>query len=214
MEVIGIHTTPRSTRADEDHRLVATAISGCQHAYAQLLARYRPAIFQLMLQRVKNPEDAQDLTMEAFEKAFRRLHYFTPTHAFSTWLFRIALNNLIDFTRRKHPAVVRFGDASDSGPGFSSDWLYNRRSDMPTPEEALMREQRIGLIQHLLDRLDERYRRMIELRYYEDMSYEEIAQRLDLPIGTVKAQLYRAKENLYTMLQTPQARAHIERKRR
>lgn len=214
MEVIGVHTTSRSARADEDHRLVATAINGCQHAYTQLLARYRPAIFQLMLQRVKNPEDAQDLTMEAFEKAFRHLHFFTPTHAFSTWLFRIALNNLIDFTRRKQPAVVRFGDAREGGSAFGADWLYNRRSDMPTPEEALMREQRISLIQRLLDRLDERYRRMIELRYYEDMSYEEIAQRLDLPIGTVKAQLYRAKENLYTLLQTPQARAHIEGRRR
>ncbi|HRI58152.1 MAG TPA: sigma-70 family RNA polymerase sigma factor [Saprospiraceae bacterium] len=213
MEVTGIPTLPRTARADDDHRLVTTAIGGCQHAYAQLLARYRPAIFQMMLQRVKNAEDAQDLTMEAFEKAFRKLHFYSPTHAFSTWLFKIALNNLIDFTRKKQPLTIHFGDGVALA-GFETDWLQNHRSEMPTPEEAMMQEQRIRLIRQLLNRLDERYRRMIELRYYEDMSYEEIAQHLDLPIGTVKAQLYRAKENMYRMLQMPQAQAHLEQTKR
>lgn len=213
MEVTGIPNLPRTARADDDHRLVTTAIGGCQNAYAQLLARYRPAIFQLMLQRVKNAEDAQDLTMEAFEKAFRKLHYYSPSHAFSTWLFKIALNNLIDFTRKKQPQTIHFGDGSAS-TGFETDWLHNHRSEMPTPEEAMMQEQRIRLIQQLLDRLDDRYRRMIELRYYEDMSYEEIAQHLNLPIGTVKAQLYRAKENMYRLLQLPQAQAHLEQTKR
>lgn len=200
MEVNGY----RPARQEDDYRLVLTAKTGCQVAYATLLARYRQAIFQLMLQRVKNAEDAQDLTMEAFEKAFRKLHSYTPTHAFSTWLFKIALNNLIDFTRKKQPVMVRIGEAGDT-TGLSSDGLYNRRSEMPTPEEAMMQEQRIAMVQRLLGRLDERYRRMIELRYYEDMSYEEIARHLEMPMGTVKAQLYRAKENLYEMLQTPWA---------
>jgi RNA polymerase sigma factor (sigma-70 family) len=209
MEVNGY----RPARQEDDYRLVLTAKNGCQNAYTTLHNRYRQAIFQFMLQRVKNPEDAQDLTMEAFEKAFRKLHSYTPTHAFSTWLFKIALNNLIDFTRKKQPQTIRFGEAGEA-PGFPHDWLHNRRSEILTPEEMMMQEQRILLIQRLLGRLDERYRRMIELRYYEEMSYEEIAQHLHLPIGTVKAQLFRAKENLYEMLQTPQAGAHLERTRR
>ena len=213
MEVTGMPPTTRTNRANDDQHLVTNAIGGCQNAYAQLLARYRPAIFSFMLQRVKNAEDAQDLTMEAFEKAFQKLHFYTPTHAFSTWLYRIALNNLIDFTRKKQPATVRFGDAGENA-GLTVDWLQNHRSEMPTPEEAMVQEQRIRLIQRLLDRLDERYRRMIELRYYEELSYDEIAQHLNIPIGTVKAQLYRAKENLYTLLQAPQVGAYLEQTRR
>lgn len=205
MEVNGYQTA----RQEDDYRLVLTAKDGCQNAYAKLHDRYRQPVFQFMLQRVKNPEDAQDLTMEAFEKAFLRLHSYTPTHAFSTWLFKIALNNLIDFTRKKQPALVRLGEMADE-PGLPSDWLLNYRSEILTPEERMMQEQRIKLIQRLLDRLDERYRRMIELRYYEEMSYEEISHHLDIPLGTVKAQLFRAKENLYEMLQTPHARAHLE----
>lgn len=213
MEVTGTPPKPRTGRAEEDQLLVNTAIKGCQVAYAQLLARYRPAIFQLMFQRVKNAEDARDLTMEAFEKAFSKLHFYTPTHAFSTWLFKIAMNNLIDFTRKRQPSIVHFSTTGETA-GFATDWLQNYRSEMPTPEEALMQEQRIVLVQQLLDRLDERYRRMIELRYYEDLSYEEIAQQLDIPIGTVKARLFRAKESLYILLQMPHAKACLERTRR
>ena len=205
MEVNGHQTA----RQEDDYRLVLTAKNGCQDAYARLHDRYRQPIFQFMLQRVKNPEDAQDLTMEAFEKAFLRLNSYTPTHAFSTWLFKIALNNLIDFTRKKQPAMVRLGEVNDE-PGIPSDWLLNYPSNILTPEETMMQEQRILLVQRLMGQLDERYRRMIELRYYEEMSYDEIANHLNIPIGTVKAQLFRAKENLYEMLQTPQAQAHLE----
>lgn len=205
MEVIG----QRPARQEDDYRLVLTAKTGCQTAYATLLARYRQAIFQLMLQRVKNAEDAQDLTMEAFEKAFLKLHSYAPTHAFSTWLFKIALNNLIDFTRKKQPSLLRLGEAGELS-GYSPEWF----STAPSPEEMMIREQRIALVQRLLGRLDHRYRQMLELRYYEDLSYEEIAQQLDMPIGTVKAQLFRAKANLYDMLQTPYAKAHLEQTRR
>lgn len=213
MEVIGIPTENRHKRTDDDYLLVTTAMNGCQHAYATLLKRYRQAIFQLMLQRVKNPEDAHDLTMEAFEKAFLKLPSYAPTHAFSTWLFKIALNNLIDFTRKKHVPVIPVGEYGDKYDS-TSDLLFSRHANMPSPEDVMIQEQRIVLIRRLMGRLDERYRRMIELRYYEDMSYEEIAQHLDIPLGTVKAQLYRAKENLYGMLQTPHARAHLDQTRR
>ena len=206
MEVIG---TPFFHPQDEDYRLVRTAIAGNQNAYTVLHNRYRKAIFNLMLQRVKNPEDARDLTMEAFEKAFHKLPSYAPTHAFSTWLFRIALNNCTDFSRKKQLPVVRMQE-DQSGADYFYTWLYNRRSEAPTPEEALILEQRNRLVRHGLDRLDDRYRRIIELRYYEEMGYEEIAQHLRIPVGTVKAQLYRAKENLYTLLKNSQARVYFD----
>lgn len=206
MEVIGTHFFQAQ---DEEYRLVRTAIAGNQNAYTILHNRYRKAIFNLMLQRVKDPEDARDLTMEAFEKAFHKLPSYAPTHAFSTWLFRIALNNCIDFSRKKQLPVVRIQEEGKEADYFFTR-LYNRRSETPTPEEAMILEQRNGLVRHILDRLDDRYRRIIELRYYEEMGYEEIAEHLSIPVGTVKAQLYRAKESLYTLLKKSQARAYID----
>lgn len=202
-----------SARALDDYRLVQTAISGCQHAYAALLKRYRPAVYHLMFQRTRNGHDAADLTMEAFGKAFRRLAAYAPTHAFSTWLFRIALNNCIDHARRKRIHVQAVGDtyAVDSAD-FS---LLNRaRTDFPTPEDDIIRRQRIDLMQGLQTRLSAEHREMIDMRFYQDLSYEEMAERLSLPLGTVKARLHRAKEALYKMLQAPGAKAYLDRTRR
>lgn len=185
-----------SERAREDYQLVQTAISGCQKAYATLLRRYRPVVFQLMLQRTRNAQDAADLTMEAFGKAFRRLAAYAPTHAFSTWLMRIALNNCIDHARRKR---VRIKAAGDSGSENTAEGalLLQIPAEAPGPEEQMIRLQRIGITQNLLRQLSADHQAMIDMRYYQDLSYEEMAERLDLPLGTVKARLHRAKEALY-----------------
>ncbi|MBK8191820.1 MAG: sigma-70 family RNA polymerase sigma factor [Lewinellaceae bacterium] len=213
MEVIGHHIRGNVIRAQDDYRLVQIAVAGNQHAYSALLGRYRKSIYQFMLQRVKNPAEAEDLTMEAFEKAFHKLSSYTPTHAFSTWLFRIALNNCIDYSRKKQVPIV-WTDTSTAAYGFESSGLRNKPSDMLSPEDVMIRQQRIALMQSLLGHLNKRYRRLIELRYYEDMSYEEIAAQLDIPLGTVKAQLFRAKERLYKLLQQPRAQDYLDRKRR
>lgn len=200
-----------SARACEDYRLVQTAIAGNQHAYAALLHRYRPAVFQLMFQRTRNAADAADLTIEAFGKAFRRLAAYSPTHAFSTWLFRIALNNCIDHVRRKRLRVQPVGDTfaeADCSP------LHRLAADLLSPEDDMIRRQRIGLVRGLQTRLTDEHRDMIEMRFYEDLSYEEMAERLDLPLGTVKARLHRAKQALYKMLQAPGAKAYLERTRK
>lgn len=203
MEVIGQRIPRRLTGATDDYQLVRTAVAGNQPAYAALLKRYQKTIFQLMLQRVKNPAEAEDLTMEAFEKAFLKLSSYVPTHAFSTWLFRIALNNCTDHKRKKRLPVVGFDNNANTGNG---DWPGNKFSGGQSPEEMLIREQRIALIKNLLSRMDERYRQLLELRYYEEMSYDEIARELNLPLGTIKAQLFRARAILQTMLQRPHVR--------
>lgn len=202
-----------NSRAHDDYRLVQTAMTGNQNAYATLLQRYRPAVYRLMFQRTRNAADAADLTMEAFGKAFRRLASYAPTHAFSTWLFRIALNNCIDHVRRRRLPMLTIGDAY--GAAESDAWpLQQARTDLPTPEDELIRRQRIGLLRELLTRLTAEHQAMIELRYYEELSYEEMAGQLDLPLGTVKARLHRAKEALYKMLQAPGAKAYFERTHR
>lgn len=185
-----------SERAREDYQLVQTAISGCQKAYATLLRRYRPVVFQLMFQRTRNAQDAADLTMEAFGKAFRKLAAYAPTHAFSTWLMRIALNNCIDHARRKR---VRIKAAGDSGGEHlpEGSLLHQIPTEAPGPEEQLIRLQRIGVMQNLLRQLSPEHQAMIDMRYYQDLSYEEMAGQLQLPLGTVKARLHRAKEALY-----------------
>ena len=213
MEVIGPAIPRKTYHAQDDYQLVQTAVAGNQDAYTALHRRYQKAVFQFMLQRVKNPVEAEDLTMEAFEKAFFNLSSYAPTHAFSTWLFRIALNNCIDHNRKKRLPVVWL-DGSVQVAGFDSDLLKRSFTEAATPEEILIREQRLRWVKSLLARLSDPYRRLIELRYYEEMSYEDIAQHLGVPLGTVKAQLFRAKESLYKLLRTPHAQAHLDHLRR
>jgi RNA polymerase sigma-70 factor (ECF subfamily) len=144
------------------------------------------------------------LTIEAFGKAFKNIEQYTPNYAFSTWLFRIATNNCIDFIRKKRMVTVSLDKtfAGDDGGEMTMDV----RSNTLDPEENLIRKQKNVLMQSLVTKLKPRYRTLVELRYFQELSYEEIAERLDLPIGTVKAQLFRSREFLYNILRNQQDR--------
>ena len=144
---------------------------------------------------VNNTSDAEDLTIEAFGKAFRNLDSFTPDFAFSTWLFKIATNNCIDFIRKKQASPTPIDQLQDDMENLT----VNIQSDLPDPEESLINDQKIAVLRDIVNQLKPRYRRLIELRYYKEYSYEEIASELNLPIGTVKAQLYRAKTLLFNI---------------
>lgn len=189
-----------SPRAQEDLRLVEAAINlSDQQAYAKLMSRYRDSIYFMILKMVHNRDDADDLTIEAFGKAFKNLEKYSPEYAFSTWLFKIATNNCIDFIRKKRLQTTSidqsFGD-EESGPSMA----LNIASNTPDPEEHFILSQRKKLMQLVTTRLNEKYRILIELRYFKEYTYDEIATELDLPLGTVKAQLFRAKELLYNIL--------------
>jgi RNA polymerase sigma-70 factor (ECF subfamily) len=149
-----------------------------------------------------NATDAEDLTIEAFGKAFRNLHQYTPDFAFSTWLFKIAANNCIDFLR-KNRRIQFADDFSDSGEG-NSDYTSSIPSDIPGPEEKVIEKQKIQLMRMVVERLKPHYRKLVELRYFNEWSYEEIATELDLPLGTVKAQLFRARDFLFQILRNDQ----------
>ncbi len=185
-----------SDKAKGDLVLVKKAREGNEKAFASLMDRYRDSIYFMLLKMVNNPYDADDLTIEAFGKAFRNLDSYTPKFAFSTWLFKIATNNCVDFIRKKQlsPTALDFDqDITDSA-------TVNIQSDLPDPEESLINHQKIAALKDIVNQLKPRYKSLIELRYYKEYSYEEISNELNLPIGTVKAQLYRAKTLLYNIL--------------
>jgi RNA polymerase sigma factor (sigma-70 family) len=184
-----------SEKARSDLLLVEEAKKGNEKAFAGLMNRYRDSIYYMLLKMVNNPSDAEDLTIEAFGKAFRNIDTYTPRFAFSTWLFMIATNNCIDFIRKKQVAPMSIDQGQES-----SDYItVNIPSDMPDPEEALINDQKIAILRKIVNQLKSPYKEIIELRYYKEYSYEEISTELKIPIGTVKAQLNRGKTLLYNI---------------
>ena len=152
----------------------------------------------MMLKMTRNATDAEDLTIEAFGKAFRNLANYTTEYAFSTWLFKIGANNCIDFLRKNKRLEFtgyEWGDEEDS-----MDIKSVIPADTLDPEEHVIAKQKVKLMREVVEKLKPHYRHMIELRYFQEWSYEEIASNLDLPLGTVKAQLFRARELLYQIL--------------
>ena len=193
-----VETEHLSDKAKHDLVLVEAAKKGNQAAYAELMDRYRESIYYTMFKMVKHTDDADDLTIEAFGKAFSRLEQYSPNFAFSTWLFKIASNNCIDFIRKKLIKVTSMdtGYKTDDGEVIFVD----ARSYTMDPEETIIHGQKIIHMRMLVSKLKPRYRELVEKRYFEELSYEEISEELGLPLGTVKAQLFRARDFLATMM--------------
>ena len=190
---------PRLTeKGKRDFKLIQEALEGNQSAYAQLLNFYRDALYFSMLKMTQNNMDAEDLTIEAFAKAFKNLGQYVPEYAFSTWLFKIANNNAIDFIRNRQKAsAVTSKDFSQEGDDTPHSKVAGDELD---PEEQFIRSQKIEIIHEVVDKLKPHYKKLIELRYFQERTYEEIVQELELPMGTIKAQLFRARELLYNIL--------------
>ncbi len=188
-----------SDKAKRDYELVLAAMKGDQKAYAELLGLYRDSIYFMLLKMVNNKSDAEDLAIEAFGKAFKSLDNYTPNYAFSTWLFKIASNNCIDFLRKKklQQKYVSIDKANEEEEYQSTVTLF---STSPDPEEKMILKQKEKLLQTIIKKLNPRYRELIDLRYFQQLSYAEIAEKLNLPIGTVKAQLFRSRELLANTL--------------
>jgi len=191
----------QNSRAQYDFELVRRAVeNGDQKAFAELLEQYRDPIHFLLLKMVNNREDAEDLTIETFAKAFKNLPNFRPDYAFSTWLFRIATNAGIDFLRKKKLKTLSIDNTFSNDEG--DDVKINIKSADPNPEQELMTEEKAEMLRAFIDKLKPRYRILIELRYYRQLSYEEIAEELGMPLGTVKAQLFRARDLLYNVMKS------------
>jgi len=199
MEVVS-HLTEKAQR---DYRLVMQALSsGDQKAYAELLNNYRDSLYFMLLKMTNNQVDADDLTIEAFGKAFKNLDQYSPEYAFSTWLFKIAANNCIDFMRRHRR--INYVTVTNHDESDSSNYPSNIPSLNLSPEERVIEKQKVNLMHEVVEKLKPHYRLIVELRYFKELSYEEIAVQLDLPLGTVKGQLFRAREFLYQILKNSQ----------
>ena len=178
---------------ETDRQLIRLASEGNQQAFEELMRKYHSLIFNLIYRMVGNREEAEDLVQETFVKAFRSLKSFNEEFAFSTWLYKIASNHTIDLLRKKRlqllsldePVRTREGEMSREYP----DENFN-------PERTLITSESTRIIFQAIEALPEQYRTIISLRHKEDKSYEEIGQILNIPIGTVKARLFRARELL------------------
>lgn len=189
-----------TTKAVYDYKLVRAALDkGDQKAFAELLHRYRESVYYMMLKMCNNKDDAEDLTIEAFGRAFKKLDQYSPDYAFSTWLFKIASNNAIDFIRRKKQMTSVSIDNKVDNTESKEHSSYMKSSGLD-PEENFIKKQKTELIRLLVDNLKPKYKEMIELFYFKEMSHEEISKKLNLPIGTIKAQLFRARDLLYSAL--------------
>jgi RNA polymerase sigma-70 factor (ECF subfamily) len=181
----------------EDAKLIHAALRGDDRAYKQLMRKYHDAIFSFIFRMIHDREQVEDLTQEAFIKAFGSLRSFNEEYAFSTWLYKIATNNCIDYIRKRKLQTFSIDkpiDARDSEIAFElSDDSYEADRD-------LISGQRARLLKGAIEALPEKYRKVIQLRHVEEKSYEEIAAQLRLPIGTVKAHIFRARELLFKAL--------------
>lgn len=182
----------------EDSELVQLALQGNQDAFAQILAKYKDAIAFNIGKMVKNSEDKEDLIMEAFAKAFNKLENYRPEFAFSTWLFNIAINHTIDFLRKKKLQTFSLNAGMDDES--ESEFQDQVKDSKPDPEEAFIKEQRAALMRDVLDTLSPHYREMIKYRYFDELSYEEISDKMKIPLGTVKGHLFRSKSLLFNLL--------------
>jgi RNA polymerase sigma-70 factor (ECF subfamily) len=187
-----------SAKAQEDFHWVQKAKVNDQQAFSFLMSRYKDSLYYTVFKMVQNQEDAEDLTIEAFSKAFSKLEAYTPQFAFSTWLFKIASNHCIDFLRKKRIKAISIHQVSKGEDGESYE-IPVKDLEL-NPAERMQKNELIQQIRGVVDQLKPRYKRMIELRYFEEKSYEEIAQEMDLPLGTVKAQLFRARDLLQEIM--------------
>jgi RNA polymerase sigma-70 factor (ECF subfamily) len=187
-----------SKKALEDFKLIDMAVDGDEQAYAKLLARYKRPVYHMILKMVRNVDDSEDLTIESFAKAFKSLHRFKKDYTFSTWLFRIATNNTIDFIRKKRLNTMSISNTYTDDDGQSVSIEVEDGS--LNPQEEAIKAQKIELIQLFVTMLPAKYQKLVRLRYYNELSYEEIALELEAPLGTVKAQLHRARELMYDLV--------------
>ncbi len=196
MEVKG----SKSKRTERDQQLIGLALSnGDQKAYAELIKHYWSPVYEMLLRKSKDENLADDLTIETFGKAFRNLHQYTPEFAFSTWINKIATNNFIDHIRKNKRQPLSIDSTFEDREGHTYS-IPGIPCEQPDPEENFIRKQKAILMHEIVDRLKPHYRTLIELRYFREYSYQEIANEVKMPLGTIKAQLFRARELLYTIL--------------
>lgn len=176
--------------APEEHIWILQALQGDQHAFAQLVTQYQRQVYNLAYRMLQNAQDAEDATQEAFLRAYRALPSFKVGKKFSSWILSIASNLCIDILRRRRYAWLSLEDVS-----------FRLAAETDAPDQAMLRQERADEVQQLLSCLPEKYRLVVILRYWYDMSYNEIAETTGLSLNTVKTRLHRARHMLARALE-------------
>ena len=184
-----------------DHDLVKLAQKGSERAYRELLGRYQRPVFSLVYRMVRDREQAEDLAQETFVRVFNNIDRYDPAYKFSSWIFKIATNLTIDSIRRKEVPTVsidgsRFATSAEDIEATS----ITVESRDENPEELLEARELGAEIEVAIGRLRPEYRQAIVLRHIEDRPYEEIAQIMSLPLGTVKTYIHRGRKELQESL--------------
>ncbi len=172
-----------------DSDLADMVLAGDSRAFEHLFNRYSDSLYQLYLQRTRgNPDDTDDLIQEIFVKAFVHLDSYDKRYTFGQWIYTIARNTFIDYVRKRRDDL-----SIDNTRG---EYIQQPVSLTPTPEENIIHAQQRTQLEAYLEKMSPKYRKLIELRFFKDLSYEEIAAQLNLPLGTVKTQIHRARAQL------------------
>jgi len=186
-------------KGQRDLKLINRALeSGDPAAYNELMKLYRDPLYFMLYEKVNDQELAKDLTIEALGKAFKKLHLYIPDYTFSTWLFTVARNHCIDYLRKHKLPTISIDKMmlDEDGKRINFDLISNDLN----PEQKMEKIQRIAILRQIVDQLKPKSRDLVKLRYFKELSYEEIAKTLDIPIGTVKAQLHRSREQLFKIM--------------
>lgn len=178
---------------EDERKLIAAALVGDQRAYRALFDVHRGSILHIISKIIRNTDEAHDLVQETFIKAFGSLASYRSEYRFSTWLYKIAANNAIDYLRKKKmellsldkPIETKNGQVTIEIPDYSQN-----------PERDYSSKTKRNAIQEAIESLPRKYREVIVMRHQEDYTYEEIASQLRIPVGTVKARIFRARELL------------------
>lgn len=195
-----LNTSPRenaSASSIVDDKLVSNALSGNEASYKKLVDKYDRPIFFHIRKMIKEQEMVEDLVQEVFIKAFKNLETYSNEYAFSTWLYRIATNHTIDYLRKKKLQTFSINDPLKTKDGDMEVQLPDNSFATDAP---IIKQERKVIVQDAIQNLPEKYRMVIQMRHMDELSYQEISDELDLPLGTVKAHIFRARELLYKAL--------------
>lgn len=181
----------------EDDKLVAKAVQGQEDSYKKLVDKYNRPIYFHIRKMIKEQELVEDLVQEVFIKAFKNLATYSNQYAFSTWLYRIATNHTIDYLRKKKLPTFSISDPIKTKDGEVEVQLPDTSFATDAP---IIKHERKAIVQEAIANLPEKYRKVIRMRHMDELSYDEIADELNIPLGTVKAHIFRARELLYKAL--------------
>lgn len=186
-------------RSPDLYKKVMLAKEGDQKAIAFLLERYKKSLMSMILKMVRNLDDAEDLTIETFEKAFRNLHRFDAKYSFSTWLFKIGTNHTIDFLRQRRLRTTSIHQGISDGRG--EEFTIDVASPDQDPMQLMLRKQSHENLREIVSQLPAMYQTLVRLKYFEELSLEEIQLQIDIPLNTIKIRLFRARNLMAGILE-------------